>query len=431
MTWILFGALAGLILALFLVWQRWVAPWRRVEEMVLRISRGEKPPTFLLQGGLRPRKVALALESLFQRQTQLEQQIAERTSGSDTIFAALQDGLLVVDPRHRLTFVNRSFQQLFSSRPDDLGRPVLEVIRDPVLDQLITETLARGEPQRAEMAVPATGSQPLRQMLVSAVAIQGDAGLTTGAMVLFHDITQLKQVDELRRDFVANVSHELRTPLSILRGYIETMLEEPETSREELTRMLEVMNRHSRRLGLLVDDLLTLAQFESGNPHLQLSQVRLTELFAAIVRDWARKFSEKKLRVQVGTPSNLPSIRADETRLQEVLYNLLDNALKYPEPGGAIHLQAEKRADEVVISVGDTGVGIPEADLPRIFERFYRTDKARSRALGGTGLGLAIVKHIAQMHGGRVEAESVLQKGTTIRVFVPISGPLDPVVTKS
>ncbi|HEY2124281.1 MAG TPA: ATP-binding protein [Chthoniobacterales bacterium] len=429
MTWLLFGALAGLVLVLFLVWQKWVAPWRQVEEMVVRVARGEKPPTFLLQGGLRPRKVALALESVLQRQTRLEQQIAERASGSDTIFAALQDGLLVVDPRHHLTFVNRSFRELFSSRPDDLGRPVLEVIRDPVVDQLIAETLARGEPQRAEMIVPATGSHSLRQMLVSAVAIQGDAGLTTGAMVLFHDITQLKQVDELRRDFVANVSHELRTPLSILRGYIETMLEDPETSREELTRMLEVMNRHSRRLGLLVDDLLTLAQFESGNPHLQLSQVRLTELFAAIVRDWARKFSEKKLRVHVGTPSDLPPIRADETRLQEVLYNLLDNALKYTEPGGAIHLQAEKRADEVVISVGDTGVGIPETDLPRIFERFYRTDKARSRALGGTGLGLAIVKHIAQMHGGRVEAESVLQEGTTIRVFMPIAGPSEPVVT--
>ena len=431
MIWLLFGALAGLVLLLFFVRQKWIAPWRQVEEMVLRISRGEKPPTFLSQGAARPRKVALALESLFQRHTLLDQQIAERASGSDTIFAALQDGLLVVDIRHRLTFVNRSFQQLFSSRPDDLGRPVLEVIRDPVLDQLIGETLTCGKPQRGEMTVPATGSHPLRQMLVSAVAIQGDADLTTGAIALFHDITQLKQVDELRRDFVANVSHELRTPLSILRGYIETILEAPDTSREELIRMLEVMNRHSRRLGLLVDDLLTLAQFESGNPHLQLSQVRLTELFAAIVRDWARKFSEKKLRVQVGTPSDLPSIRADETRLQEVLYNLLDNALKYTEPGGAIHLRAEKRGDEVVISVEDTGVGIPEADLPRIFERFYRTDKARSRALGGTGLGLAIVKHIAQMHGGRVEAESALQKGTAIRVFMPISGPLEHAVTKS
>jgi two-component system, OmpR family, phosphate regulon sensor histidine kinase PhoR len=431
MTWLLCGVIVGLLAALVFVWRKWVAPWRGVERMLARITRGERPSTFLLEGAAGPARVALALENLFNRQALLDRQVAESATGANTVFAALQDGLLVADRGHRLTFVNRSFENLFGSRANDLGRTVLEVIRDPVLDRLIGETLSHGEPRRGELTVPDGAGQSVRQLQISAVAMKNEAGLTTGVIVLFHDITLLKQADEIRRDFVANVSHELRTPLSILRGYIETLLDDPETSRDELARILEVMNRHSNRLGLLVDDLLTLAQLESGTPNLQLAEVRLTELFAAIVRDWGGKFSEKRLSLGVEIPSDLPLLRADETRLQEILYNLLDNALKYTEAGGKIRLQAERRGEEVALSVSDTGAGISEADLRRVFERFYRTDKARSREVGGTGLGLSIVKHIAQMHGGRVEAESALRRGTIIRVILPLKGPADHVVTES
>jgi two-component system phosphate regulon sensor histidine kinase PhoR len=220
---------------------------------------------------------------------------------------------------------------------------------------------------------------------------------------------------------VANVSHELRTPLSILRGYIETLLEDPSLSGDELDRILEVMKKHSNRLSALTDDLLSLARLESAHPNLQLQDVRLSELFAAIVRDWGKRFSEKKLSIDVVLSPSLPIIQADATRLQEVLYNLLDNAVKYSHPGGKIRLEAAHRDHAVEISVGDTGIGIPEPDLPRIFERFYRADKARSRELGGTGLGLSIVKHIAQMHGGNVRAESIAGRGTTIRVSLPLN----------
>jgi two-component system phosphate regulon sensor histidine kinase PhoR len=257
---------------------------------------------------------------------------------------------------------------------------------------------------------------------ISAVPIKDDADLATGAVVLFHDITQLKQTDKVRRDFVANVSHELRTPLSILRGYIETLLESPETSHDELLRILRVMKRHSSRLDLLAEDLLTLAQLESANPNLQLGNVDVSSFFEELIRDWEKKLANKQLKTIVDVPSDLTTIRADRIRLQEALYNLLDNAVKYSLEHGEITLLARRRDKQIVLSVSDNGIGIGKDDLPRIFERFYRVDKARSHdSVRGTGLGLAIVKHIAQLHGGHVEAESEIEKGTTIRVVLPIT----------
>jgi two-component system phosphate regulon sensor histidine kinase PhoR len=238
---------------------------------------------------------------------------------------------------------------------------------------------------------------------------------------LFHDITELKKVDQVRRDFVANVSHELRTPLSILRGYIETLLDSPKPPREELTRILRVMERHSDRLELLVEDLLTLAQLESGNPNLQIGTVALSSFLSEMVREWEQKLTSKQLNMSVDVPPDLSPIRVDRTRLQEALYNLLENAVKYSREHGEIRLSARQRDGEIELTVSDDGIGITKEDLPRIFERFYRADKARSPGkVRGTGLGLAIVKHIAQLHDGRVEAESELDKGTTIRVVLPV-----------
>jgi two-component system phosphate regulon sensor histidine kinase PhoR len=424
MSWVLLCLIVASAMAFaYMAWRKWGTPWRQVERMIEQIAQAERPQSFLVAGGAAPRRIGLALERLFKRQHLLERQITERTAGTQTILAAMQDGLLVVDARHRIALVNRTFQELFGLGNSCVGEPLLDVLRDAPLDQLIAETLRTRAPQRSELSLPDLQSGTLRRLQLSAVPMKNEADLATGAVVLFHDITQLKQTDEIRRDFVANVSHELRTPLSILRGYIETLRDNLKTSPHELARILEVMDRHSKRLSALVDDLLTLAQFESTNPNLQLSDVRVGEVFAAIVRDWAKKFGEKKLGVDIDLEPNLPIIRADETRLQEVLYNLLDNALKYSNPGDRIRLSARKNGREVALSVSDTGVGISEHELPRIFERFYRTDKARSRELGGTGLGLSIVKHIAQMHGGRVEAESQLGRGTTIRVLLPAEIP--------
>ena len=403
----------------YIVWRRWIAPWSALETLVREITQNRRPRTFLIGGANEPQRIGIALEDLFNRQQLLDQEVSERASGTRTIAAAMQDGLLVVDANHRVMLANRVFHEWFGLTEVVPTVPLLEVVRLPEVDRLITEALRTGEPQRLELEIGDSPNRSPRFVQLSAVATRSDADELTGAVVLFHDISQLKQTDEIRRDFVANVSHELRTPLSILGGYIETLIEDPALSGDELNRILEVMKKHSDRLSALTDDLLSLARLESAHPNLQIQEVRLSELFAAIVRDWGKRFADKKLSIDVVLSPSLPVIQADAIRLQEVLYNLLDNAVKYSHPGGKIRLEAVHRDHAVEISVSDTGIGIPDQDLPRIFERFYRADKARSRELGGTGLGLSIVKHIAQMHGGNVKAESRTGHGTTIRVSLP------------
>jgi two-component system phosphate regulon sensor histidine kinase PhoR len=399
----------------FIAWRKWIAPWRRVEDVITQIGRGERPRTFLMEGSAPAQRIGLQLEKIVGNLEQLQKQIAKRESGMQTIFSAMQDALLVVDSNRQVILTNQTFRNLFDAPEISVATPLLEIVRDPTLDRLLTDAFRGDGPVRCELTLDDS------QIELHAVATKNDAGEITGALVLFHDITELKKMDQVRRDFVANVSHELRTPLSILRGYIETLLDSPETSREELSRILRVMERHSKRLDLLAGDLLTLAQLESANPHLQLGDIDLSSFFRDVIHDLEKKLANKQFHLLVDVSPDLPPIHADPTRLQEALYNLLDNAVKYSRKRGEIRLSARKRDGEIELAVSDDGIGIAKEDLPRIFERFYRADKARSPdKVRGTGLGLAIVKHIAQLHGGRVEADSELGKGTTIRVLIPM-----------
>ena len=415
MTWFLivliyvaFGCIA------FIAWRKWIAPWQQVEQVITQIGRGERPRTFLMEGSVAAQRIGFQLEKIVAELEQLQKQIAKRESGMQTIFSAMQDALLVVDSNRQVILTNETFRKLFVVPEISTATPLLEVVRNATLDRLLTDAFSGRAPSRSELAVDGS------QIELHAVATRNEAGEITGALVLFHDITELKKIDQVRRDFVANVSHELRTPLSILRGYIETLLDSPKTSREELSRILRVMDRHSKRLDLLAEDLLTLAQLESANPHLQLDDIDLSSFLRDVIRDLEKKLANKQLHLLVDVSPDLPPIHADRTRLQEALYNLLDNAVKYSREHGEIRLSARQRDSEVELAVSDDGIGIAKEDLPRIFERFYRADKARSPdKVRGTGLGLAIVKHIAQLHGGRVEAESELDKGTIIRVVLP------------
>src|SRR5437870_6006447 len=342
MFWVLLAAIIGSTIAIvYLVWRRWIAPWRQIERLVRQIGRGEQPRTFLVEGGKEAQRVSVALENIFRRQLGLNRQIGERASGNRAIFSAMRDGLLVVDAERRITLLNAALQELFALKDDPLGASFLETLRDANVEEAISETFRRREPVQREIVIAN------RQLQINSVPMGKDNGDIVGAVVLFHDITELKRADEMRRDFVANVSHELRTPLSILRGYIETMRDDPKMPRAESARILEVMEQHSKRLGLLANDLLTLAQLESGSSALKLSEIDLLGFFNDLGRDWEKKFAAKKLKVVTDVADDCASIRADEARLRAVFDNLLDNVLKYSNKDGEIDLSAERHGNEI------------------------------------------------------------------------------------
>src|SRR5437588_5605390 len=413
--WIVAIALLLVVAAAFFLQRLWLRPWQELEHLLTRIGRGEQPRTFLLVGPAPARRVGLALEQLLVRQRELDRQVSQDTAGVHAVFSALTDGLLMVDSTQRILICNPAFEKLYDKSPITAGTPLLDIIRDSDVIEPIREALDQAKARVAEVTAP----DRKKQLQITAVPITDQNGKASGVVALFHDISRLKQTDEIRRDFVANVSHALRTPLSIFHGHLATLLEAGDLDENETRHIYVVMKRHSDRLNLLVNDLLSLAHLESKAANLQLDEIKLREFLEAVTRDWAKRLAGKNLWLELEVPDDFPTLRADERRLEEVVHNLLDNAVKYSHQNGRILIQAGASDQEVVLSVSDEGVGIAANDLPRIFERFYRADRARSRALGGTGLGLSIVKHIAQLHGGRVEAESVVGEGTTIRVILP------------
>ncbi|HZJ38008.1 MAG TPA: ATP-binding protein, partial [Chthoniobacterales bacterium] len=392
---------------------------KEVEELSNAIVNKNPPRQFLISANPRSRSIGFALEKMVDQRRELEERFREGEFSVQAVFGAMLDGLVVVDDKRRVRMMNRAFRRAFGAEDAELGAPLLEMIRHASIDRLVTDAIQVREPRRESIQM-SRGPSEGREMEVSAVPLVLNSPEMDGAVVLFRDVTQLRQMEEIRRDFVANVSHELRTPLSIFRGYLETLLDDPHQPPGELLRILEVMERHSDRLSALVEDVLSLARLESPAAELELSEINLPEFFQEVLRDWQTRFEAKQLRLELHVPTDLPKIEVDENRLQEIIYNLLDNAIKYSRPEGHVSLHASRNGDRVRISVSDQGIGILPEDLPRIFERFYRADKARSRELGGTGLGLSIVKHIAQLHGGTAEAQSEPGKGTTISVILPI-----------
>jgi two-component system phosphate regulon sensor histidine kinase PhoR len=415
MLWWIAAAALLLLLGAWFFRRQWIHPWQDLERLVGQIGRAEQPKTFLVSGNRHAWRIGATLEEVLKRQQQLDQQLSQGDAETNSIFGALTDAVVVLNQEQRVQFCNRAFEQLFPERAVVSGTPLLEVIRDVDAVEVIRDALADRQAREAEI----TRNEKTFQLV--AVPIIDEREQLGGAVIIFHDITKLKQTDQIRRDFVANVSHELRTPLSIFRGNLETLLEEEDLSPEESRHIFTTMKRHSDRLNRLVEDLLALARLEAKETKLQIAPIDLGAFFHHVANDWTKRFAQKNLSIEMQLQKNLPSFAADEFRLEQIMHNLLDNAVNYSPPGGRIRMSAEGRDQHIVFSVSDEGAGIPPQDLPRIFERFYRADKARSRELGSTGLGLSIVKHIVQLHRGDVSAESAPGKGTTIHVSLPTS----------
>lgn len=346
------------------------------------------------------------------------------TAGADesrvrAILASVVEGIVVVDHEQRVELVNPAIRQFLALQSEPLGQHFGQIIPHGPVQQMMMEVLARGKPQSCETTF-ATLGRP-RHFSVAITPLHHSAGEGGGAVAVFHDVTQLRELEGVSSDFVANVSHELRTPVAILAGYIENLADDPAMPRKEQAEIFRIMEDHARRLKALLDDLLTLGALESRREVLDFAELDLGKFFRQLARDWQPALAGKDMAVVLELQDDLPPVRVDRFRFEQVLHNLFDNAFKYTPIEGQIRVRAAVVGAEMEIVVEDNGAGIPAADLPHIFERFYRVDKGRSRKYGGTGLGLSIVKHIVTLHGGTVHAESTLGMTTRIIIKLPLA----------
>jgi len=344
--------------------------------------------------------VARALDQSVQEVgRQLEEQARDRAR-MEAILAGMVEGVIVVDPRGRLQLVNDAARQMLKLGNVAIGRPYVETIRLPAIAELVAAVLFGRTPEPLQLSPP---RDPSRTIMARAAPAAGSAA--HGVILVLHDITELRRADQIRRDFVANVSHELRTPLTAIRGYVEALSEE-DVSTQDKQRFLEIIGRHTQRMERLVKDLLRLARLDAGQETLDVIACDTRSLAEAVVADVGPAADERGQHIEVRIAPGAETIRADPGKLHDALRNLVANAITYAPSQTTIRIDAAPAGGRVTIAVSDDGPGIPDEDLSRVFERFYRVDKSRARDPGGTGLGLAIVKHLIELHGGTVSAEN-------------------------
>jgi two-component system phosphate regulon sensor histidine kinase PhoR len=326
------------------------------------------------------------------------------------------EGLVVLDPRGRIVLANRSAEALFGFSRMMVGGTLLEVIRHHEVAAIAARVGSESAVLEQEVRIE---SPALRVLQISAVALRDAAGSAAGAVLVFHDVTRLRELEGLRQDFVANVSHELRTPLSLIKSTAETLLDGAKDDPAVATRFIEIIDKHANRLTLLIDDLLLLARLDSGRIEMKFQSLPLREAAQDSLDDFGIIARARNVTLENVVPVDLIA-RADPERLRQVLSNLIDNAIKYGRPRGVVSIGG-RLLDEgrVELTVRDDGPGIPQEAKARIFERFYRVDKGRSREQGGTGLGLAIVKNVMEAHGGEVRVESAPGAGATFFLTLP------------
>ncbi len=336
----------------------------------------------------------------------------------DTVLSSMSEGVMVVDDKGTIVLMNPAMRKTFLIDIQPEGRRPAEVIRNTVILEIISRLLSGQDRLIKEVVELPTPEERVCQ--ANGVSIVRD-GKFRGAVLVVHDITELRRLEKIRQDFVANVSHELRTPVSSIKGYSETLLEGALEDKAQAREFVAIIQENSDRLANLINDLLDLSKIESGKMQMAFLPVDLAPVVQRCLSILEKTVEKKGLRITVDFPDKLPRVSGDEARLSQVFLNLLDNAVKYTPEGGSIRVSAQLQDRTVRVNVEDSGAGIPEKDLPRIFERFYRVDKARSRELGGTGLGLSIVKHIVNAHGGDVTVFSQQGQGSVFSFTIPIA----------
>jgi two-component system phosphate regulon sensor histidine kinase PhoR len=404
---VLFASLlfAACLLSALLLSRTLVAPLRDLAGVVGRFAAGDFGARLHLRRRDEIKELADSFNAMGERVQALFLERSQRTQELDLIFSSVQQGILLLDSNGRIVRSNRGFEDLAGSRAVE-GKTLWEVVRAPRLTELVQRTSATGARQSEELAVGE------RSVLCTVERMEGREEL----IVVLNDITDIRRLEAVKRDFVVNASHELRTPLTSILGSLEMLEGEVEGG---AARWVQAIQRNAERMTAIVQDMLLLSRLEVRGAEPAPERVDLRRLIEDVAGMLAHRAQSQGIVVTLSIPVDLPSITADAFLLEQMLVNLLDNALKYTEQGEVTVTCAPQGASKVRIEVADTGIGIPSESLPRIFERFYVVDKSRSRKLGGTGLGLAIVKHIVQSHGGTIDVESAPGKGTRFIVLLP------------
>lgn len=424
LVWSTVALTAGLaLLVAFLLAQRLSRPLHELSQGADQIAAGAYGHRVYAEGPQEVQQLAQSFNNMSETLATTFSQLEEDRQQLRTVLSSMVEGVIAIGPDHRILFANDRAGELFEFQaPRAVGRPLWDLVRQRPIQEVVRSAMKDGASHSSELTWSGPGARNLSVHVAGLPA-------SRGAVLVFHDNTELRRLENLRQEFVANVSHELKTPLAIIKACVETLIDGAMDDPAHRGKFLERIDDQSERLHALILDLLRLARIESETEVFSMEELDLETIVESTLsrHHTLAEGKGQKLETVPAAPGDGPvTAWADEEAVQQILDNLVDNALKYTPEGGAVRIRWGRHDDGVFLEVSDTGIGIPESELPRIFERFYRVDKARSRELGGTGLGLSIVKHLVQAMQGSLRAESVLSQGSTFFVRLPAPNILDP-----
>ncbi len=416
------GLAIALVAALISLWlsRRISRPLEEMKRGAERFAYGELEGRLPIYKGEEMGGLAEAMNQMAAQLDDRIRTVVRQRNEQEAVLASMIEGVLAVDNNERILRINLSAANLLNiDHNAAVGRRIQEVIRKPDLQSFVTEALQSRESIEKDITLVIRGAEIFLQ--AHGTPLRDSAGKDIGALVVLNDTTRLQRLENIRRDFVANVSHELKTPITAIKGSVETLIAGAVEEKESAERFLDIIARQSDRLNAIIEDLLALSRIEQGEEQegLELRRTQLRTVFLNTLQACQLKAQEKQITLEMDCPDEI-EININAALLEQALVNLIDNAIKYSPEKGLVHFSAEKDAASVTIKVQDWGTGISQEHLPRLFERFYRVDKARSRKLGGTGLGLAIVKHIVRSHNGQISVQSEIDQGSTFTIHLPV-----------
>ncbi len=414
------GLVAALLLAIvsLAVSKRISAPLERLRVGAGKFAKGELSFKIETDESKEIAELAEALNEMVRQLDARMRTVISQRNERNAILSSMVEGVLAVNSEQKVIILNTAAAEFFEIEANSAkGRPIQEVVRNSDLHRFISHLLETGLPDEREITVHRDTTQHYQ---VIGTALNDEEKRNIGALVVMHDVTNLKRLENIRRDFVANVSHELRTPITSIKGFVETLLDGAINNPEDAKRFLGIIAKHADRLNSIIEDLLSLSRIEQKGEEnsIQLERHRIRPILASAIEALEAKISQKKMLITLNCDASLEWF-VNRQLIEQAVVNLLDNAIKFSETGKPVLLEAKLEGESLVISVEDKGFGIAKEHHDRLFERFYRVDKARSRTMGGTGLGLSIAKHIAKLHGGYPSVESEVGRGSIFKIHLP------------